>query len=67
MVKKLYITPKIESLILDVDVWFLGASNNSGEGDDDDWTLSRRRQDNPYEYSSYRNNKQQGERWGSLW
>ena len=67
MVKKLYMIPKVESLKLDVDVWFLGSSNVTGEGDDDDDVFARRRQEEYYGNSSTRGNKQRGGGWGSLW
>ena len=65
MMKKLYIIPKTESFILDMDVKFLSGS----EGDDDDWGAARQRGGYYHDdRNATRNGNQRGNKgWGSLW
>ena len=66
--KKLYIKPKVELDILDVDIKFLSGSGDPEElGDPDDWAGARQRGEYYRNSSSNRNGKQQGGHWGSLW
>ncbi len=64
--KRLYIIPKTELLMLSTDVKVL---SGSGEGENGDPIYSRQRGWYEYENSSTRKNddKQRGGRWGSLW